>query len=51
MATGKLKMYDRGYSFLTDDGGGPDIFVHVWTYSAQALSAPPSTSAIVSVTK
>jgi len=21
MATGKLKMYDRGYSFLTDDGG------------------------------
>ena len=29
MATGKLKMYNRGYGFLTDDGGGPDIFVHV----------------------
>ena len=29
MATGKLKMYNRGYGFLTHDGGGPDLFVHV----------------------
>ena len=31
MATGTLKMWnaDRGFGFITDDSGGPDIFLHV----------------------
>ena len=31
MATGTLKMWnaDRGYGFVSDDSGGPDIFLHV----------------------
>jgi len=31
MSTGKLKMWnaDRGYGFLSDDSGGPDIFLHI----------------------
>jgi cold shock protein len=31
MATGTLKMWnaDRGYGFIADDSGGPDIFLHV----------------------
>ena len=31
MATGKLKMWnaDRGFGFIADDAGGPDIFLHV----------------------
>src|SRR5260370_41980010 len=31
MATGKLKMWnaDRGYGFVGDDSGGPDLFLHV----------------------
>jgi CspA family cold shock protein len=31
MATGTLKMWnaDRGYGFIADDSGGPDIFMHV----------------------
>jgi CspA family cold shock protein len=31
MPTGKLKMYneERGFGFITDEGGGPDVFVHV----------------------
>ena len=30
MATGKLKMWnaDRGFGFIADDAGGPDIFLH-----------------------
>jgi CspA family cold shock protein len=31
MATGTLKMWnaDRGFGFIADDSGGPDIFLHV----------------------
>jgi cold shock protein len=31
MATGTLKMWnaDRGYGFIKDDSGGPDIFMHI----------------------
>jgi CspA family cold shock protein len=31
MPTGKLKMWnaDRGFGFIGDDSGGPDIFLHV----------------------
>jgi cold shock protein len=31
MATGTLKMWnaDRGYGFIKDDSGAPDIFLHI----------------------
>ena len=31
MATGTLQMWnaERGYGFIADDSGGPDIFLHV----------------------
>jgi len=31
MASGTLKMWnaDRGFGFIKDDSGGPDIFLHV----------------------
>jgi CspA family cold shock protein len=31
MATGTLKMWnaDRGFGFIKDDSGGPDVFLHV----------------------
>ena len=31
MATGTLKKWnaERGYGFIADDSGGPDIFLHV----------------------
>jgi CspA family cold shock protein len=31
MATGKLKMWnaDRGYGFIADGSGGPDVFLHI----------------------
>jgi CspA family cold shock protein len=31
MATGSLKMWNayRGFGFIGDDSGGPDIFLHV----------------------
>ena len=31
MGAGKLKMWnaDRGFGFIADDSGGPDIFLHI----------------------
>ena len=31
MAAGELKMWntDRGFSFIKDDNGGPDMFLHI----------------------
>ena len=31
MGAGKLKMWnaDRGFGFIADDAGGPDIFLHI----------------------
>jgi cold shock protein len=31
MATGSLKMWnsDRGFGFIADDSGGPDMYLHV----------------------
>ena len=31
MATGTLKMWnaERGYGFIVDDSGGPDIYLHI----------------------
>jgi cold shock protein len=31
MATGTLQMWnaERGYGFIADDSGGPDIFLHI----------------------
>ena len=31
MAAGKLKMWnaERGFGFIQDDAGGPDVFLHI----------------------
>ena len=39
MATGTLKMWnaERGFGFIKDDSGGPDIFLHVSTVQSAGV--------------
>jgi CspA family cold shock protein len=41
MATGTLKMWnaDRGFGFIKDDSGGPDIFMHITTLESAGIDA------------
>ena len=41
MGTGKLKMWnaDRGYGFISDDSGGPDIFLHISALQSAGIDA------------
>src|SRR5258706_11814084 len=43
MATGKLKMWnaERGYGFIGDDAGGPDIFLHISALESFNVEALP----------
>jgi CspA family cold shock protein len=39
MSTGRLKMWsaDRGFGFVMDDSGGPDIYVHASALEAAGI--------------
>src|SRR6266404_7160925 len=39
MPTGTLKMWnaDRGYGFIADDAGGPDMFLHISALQAAGI--------------
>jgi CspA family cold shock protein len=39
MPTGTLKMWnaDRGYGFISNDSGGPDMFLHVSALQAAGI--------------
>jgi CspA family cold shock protein len=37
VGTVKFFNYDRGYGFISNDGGGPDAFVHVTAVEAAGL--------------
>jgi len=41
MPTGKLKMWnaERGYGFIGDDTGGPDIFLHISALESAGIDA------------
>ena len=41
MPTGKLKMWnaERGYGFIGDDTGGPDIFLHISALECAGIDA------------
>jgi CspA family cold shock protein len=39
MGTGTLKMWnaDRGFGFIADDAGGPDMFLHITALEAAGI--------------
>jgi CspA family cold shock protein len=39
MPTGTLKMWnaDRGFGFIKDDAGGPDVFMHISALQSSGL--------------
>ena len=39
MATGTLKMWnpDRGFGFIKDDSGGPDMFLHITAVQSSGI--------------
>ena len=39
MPTGTLKMWnaDRGYGFISNDDGGPDVFLHISALQAAGI--------------
>jgi cold shock CspA family protein len=49
MGAGKLKMWnaDRGFGFIADDAGGPDMFLHVNELKTAAIDPDRSKLAIV----
>jgi hypothetical protein len=42
MGAGKLKMWnaDRGFGFIKDDAGGPDMFLHINELKSAGIDSP-----------
>ncbi len=53
MSAGSLKMsnVERGFGFIQDDAGGPDIFLHITALQDAGISRTASSEAIDLCTK